>query len=167
MTEEDIIEASEWGFNCGPAALCAVLDRSPHGIREYLLDFEAKRYTNPAMMLKILKGLGVSYKQVYRGDSPYSRHVCQSIKTPRSLMRIQWSGSWTLPGIPMTSRQRHTHWVATRSNATEVFDINAMKVNNGWVSFDVWENSVVPWVGKHCVKGWSGSWWPTHIIEIK
>jgi len=40
--------ASEaWGFNCGPGALCAVLDLTPDELRPKLGDFEAKGYTNP------------------------------------------------------------------------------------------------------------------------
>lgn len=39
--------SDEWGFNCGPAALCAVLGLTPAELRPHLGDFERKRYTKP------------------------------------------------------------------------------------------------------------------------
>ena len=49
----------EWGFNCGPGALCAAL--TPEQLRPHLLDFESKRYTNPTLMEDVLNGMGVGW----------------------------------------------------------------------------------------------------------
>ena len=40
--EEADAMADEWGFNCGPAAICAVTGLSPEQLRPNLVDFESK-----------------------------------------------------------------------------------------------------------------------------
>lgn len=165
FSEEDANRASdEWGFNCGPAALCAVLDLTPAGLRPALRDFEQKGYTNPTLMFGVLDGLGIPYGKCYRGDvpapflNPYPRF---------GLVRIQWGGPWTRPGVPMRVRYRKTHWVACRGdNVTrEIFDVNAMG-DGGWLPFASWATRLIPWLIKECVPDGNGTWWPTHGIEL-
>lgn len=120
-------------------------------------DFEAKRYTNPTLMAAVLHAHGVRYRQKYRADTP------GSCRLDFGLMRVQWAGPWTRPGVPMAARYRMTHWVAMAGDA--IFDINALCVG-GWIARQVWEQRLVPWlIREACQKG-SGEWWPTHGWEL-
>ena len=162
FTKDDAERAwQEWGFNCGPGALCAILNLTPHELRPLLGDFEAKRYTNPTLMWKILMrcavAFGIRFDQVYRADDPVGKTTLKY-----GLLRVQWGGRWTNPGVPMRARYRHTHWVGVR-NMTEFFDVNAME----WLPFTVWNDQLVPWLCHAVVPGWDGTWWPTHAIEVR
>ena len=154
--------ADDWGFNCGPGALCAVLGLTPNEIRPHLGDFEHKRYTNPTLMWSILRGLGVKWRK--RRDTLWPAY---------GLARIQWAGPWTKPGVPIRARYRHTHWVAACmpdrditdrfSHVVGVWDINALK----WTDLASWATVLVPWLLKECEPKASGEWWLTHSVEVE
>jgi hypothetical protein len=154
--------ADEWGCNCGLAALAAVLGLSLAEIRPHLGDFEAKGYMNPTMMLAALRSLGVKWE------------VREHLWPSHGLCRVQWEGPWTAPGVPMRARYRHTHWVGAREvpanpvngGALEVFDVNAMHHNGGWIDFEVWRQRLVPWILKHAHPKASGAWHLTHRLQI-
>lgn len=151
--------AEEWGFNCGPGALCAVTGLTPAQIRPLMGDFEKKGYTNPTLMTEVLVRLRLTFRQTYRGDKPEKRvHA-----GPLSLVRVQWAGRWTDPGVPMRARYRHTHWVAV--DGEEVFDINAI-CSGGWMPVREWTDQLVPWLLKEAVHGATGQHWVTHVIEV-
>jgi len=154
--------ADQWRFNCGPAALCAVLDMTPEEIRPHLLDFEAKGYTNPTLMIEVLNRLRVRYRQVYRSDNPAG-----VISLNYGLMRVQWGGPWTKPNVPMRARYRQTNWVGMRrvDGIHQIFDVNAMCVG-GWLLYEEWAYQLVPWLLKQVCPKSDGRWWPTHAIEV-
>lgn len=163
MTDANVEAASAWRFNCGPAALCAVLGVTPDEIRPDLLDFEAKGYTNPTLMVGILRRLQVRYRIAYTerdGSLPSFPSF--------GLVRVQWGGPWTEPGVPVRVRYRHSHWIAARSAegsaGTMIFDINGL--SEGWILSTVWSDELVPWLLKQCEPKGNGKWWPTHIIEM-
>jgi hypothetical protein len=145
---------------------------TPEGIRPHLGDFERKGYMNPTLMTDSLRSLGVRYKQTFRSDNAVKNG---SVPWPQwGLVRIQWGGPWTEPGVPMRVRYRHTHWVAARRTRKivgttlyyqDVFDVNAMCAG-GWVSAIEWATQIVPWLLRECQPKASGDWWPTHCIEV-
>lgn len=47
----------DWGCNCGPSAIAAALGMTLGELRPHIHDFEAKGYTNPTLMYRILDGL--------------------------------------------------------------------------------------------------------------
>lgn len=149
-----------WGFNCGPGALCAVLNMTPAELRPLMGDFERKGYTNPRLMFEILRRTETLHKQTYRGDSPVG-----FLPMAFGLVRVQWGGPWTKPGVPMVARQRHTHWVAMREHNHDVFDVNAV-CSGGWIDFEEWHDKLVPWLCRRCCPKWDSTFWPTHCIEI-
>jgi len=166
FTIDDAIAAGEaWGFNCGPGALCAVLNKTPGEMRPLMGDFETKGYTNPTLMTDILKAQRVPHRTTYRRDAPGDPQF------PRlGVVRVQWAGPWTKPGVPMRVRYRETHWVAVRRDGLskqtlEVFDINAICVG-GWRSWREWSEQLVPWLIRQCNPKCSGEWWVTHVIEL-
>lgn len=164
--------ADAWGFNCGPAALCAVLGMTPNEIRPHMGDFERKGYTNPTLMGDVLLSLGVRTKLIFRGNNAMPSG---SVPWPQwGLVRVQWGGPWTEPGVPMRVRYRHTHWVASRRTRpiggtrlyhNDVFDVNAM-CEGGWISSVEWAAGLVPWLLRQCEPKAHGDWWPTHCIEV-
>ncbi len=157
----------QWGFNCGPSALCAVLGMTPDEIRPLMGDFERKRYTNPKLMLEVLRRSGANHRMTYRSDEP-GKPLPQ---LRNGLVRIQWSGPWTNPGVPVMARYRMTHWIAIQAGcALDVFDVNAIRFG-GWIERETWEARLVPFLLtfllKECVPGADGGWWPTHGIEVE
>jgi hypothetical protein len=154
--------ADEWGFNCGPAALCAALELTPDEVRPHLDGFDRKRYTNPTMMWDALRRLGVDWGKFVLGSKP--RH---SSRFPSlGLARVQWSGPWCDPGRPPQAAYRHTHWVAAcgSSDPVAIFDVN----NPGsWVSLDSWSTILVPWLLKETEPKSDGRWWLTHTVEVR
>jgi hypothetical protein len=159
--------SDEWGCNCGPAALAAVTGRSLDDIRPLMGDFERKRYTNPTLMLECLKRTGV-------------RFWWNTTTIPVfGLIRVQWEGPWTKPGVPVRVRYRHTHWVAIKNpesasiaNPTQphtnadIFDVNALN-SGGWIAYRDWATILVPWLLGECVPKASGNFHFTHFVEVE
>lgn len=165
--------ADAWGFNCGPGALCAVLGMTPAELRPHLFGFEKKGCTNPGLMALILQGLGVRWKPVF--ECTGAREPVSWVYPRFGLVRVQWSGPWTRPGVPVRARYRHTHWIAidcgeaapaTLDERTRVFDINAI-ADGGWCSWPAWANQLVPWLLRRAVPRADGRWWPTHCWEVR
>lgn len=154
VTLEDAQAAYDaWGANCGPGALAAALDKTLGEVRPHLLGFDAKRYTNPTMMLNALRQLGVRWKDVPRWPT-------------NGLVRVQWGGPWLRPGVPIAARYRHTHWIATRLTGDELraFDINGACV--GWMPFEEWSGRLVPWLLGQVAPRNDGTWHATHRLEL-
>jgi hypothetical protein len=160
FTFEEASSAWEGKFNCGPAAICAVLNLTPDELRPLMGDFFTKGYTNPTLMFETLHRCGVGYRRTYRCDVPGDLPPIH-----RGLIRVQFAGPWTEPGVPMKARYRQTHWVAARHGSTEIFDVNAMCVG-GWMPFSEWANQLIPWLIRECYPKANGLWWPTHAMEI-
>jgi len=156
FTLADTEAASEaWGANCGPGALAAVLGLTLEQVRPHLGDFERKHYTNPTLMLAALHSLEVTWCNS-PNDWPDS-----------GLIRVQWEGPWTAPGVPIRARYRQTHWIGSRRGEAgiEVFDINCMCVG-GWVRLAEWRDQVVPWLLRECHPKADGRWHTTHRLEV-
>ncbi len=163
ITADDAERAwNEWGCNCGPAAIAAVLGMSLDEVRPHMGDFESKRYTNPTLMWASLRSLGVRFS--FRGGD-LGRENWPSY----GLARIQWEGPWTKPGVPERARYRHTHWVGVNSRNPHnvgIFDVNALGNGTGWCDVMEWVGVIVPWILKECVPGADGRWHITHAVEI-
>jgi hypothetical protein len=156
--------ADEWGCNCGPSALAAIMGLTLDEVRPHMGDFERKGYTNPTLMFYALESVAARFR-----IRSIARNV-QLLGWPvYGLARIQWEGPWTKPGVPMRARYRHTHWVgAMHGNASiGIFDINCINNGQGWVSLENWRDHVVPWILKECVPRASGGWHITHSIEME
>lgn len=163
----------EWGFNCGPAAVAAMCGMSISELRPHLSDFENKHYTNPTLMWEILRNLGVRWKNTLNQCS--SEHQGMLAWPRFGLVRVQWEGPWTAPGVPMRVRYRHTHWVGAVSFGSDlavpgweepkIFDVNCLP-SGGWVPLSQWSEHVVPWILKQCQPKANGRWHLTHVVEL-
>ncbi len=152
----------EWGFNCGPAAVAVMTGLTIEEVRPHLGDFEQKRYTNPTLMFEILRSIGVKWKRLHSPDIPFGWDADDFPQF--GLVRIQWEGPWTEPGVPIAARYRHTHWIGAMKLNDEigVFDLNCCK----WVKIEAWVSKIVPWILEECVPRANGRWHVTHTIEI-
>lgn len=162
---EDVCRANdEWGCNCGPAAVAAIMDMTLDDARPHMSDFEAKGYTNPTTMFAALKNIGRPWREIGPRD-----HTVGRPWPTYGLARIQWEGPWTKPGVPMRARYRSTHWVGSASRedgAIGVFDVNAIGNGSGWVSLKDWARIVVPSI-LETFKRADGKWYITHAIEVE
>ena len=158
FTLDDVERASdEWGANCGPAALAVVAGLSLEQVRPFMGDFERKGYTNPTLMFDSLRRIGVRWQCTVVQRSSENQGM---LAWPEfGLVRVQWEGPWTTPGVPIRVRYRHTHWVgAIRvGEESKIFDVNCMCVG-GWVPLPEWSTSVVPWLLKQCEPKANGRW---------
>jgi hypothetical protein len=158
----------EWGANCGPSALAAIMGMTLDEVRPHMGDFEKKHYTNPTLMIAALRSTRAVYRLLKLGDQTGPAR-CTFVGFPKyGLARIQWEGPWTKPGVPMRARYRYTHWVgaAWRNNEVGIFDINCMNNGTGWCEYGNWKNIVVPNILKQYPRA-SGLWHITHAIEIE
>lgn len=92
---------TEWGANCGPHALAAILGKTLDEVRPSLGEFPG--YTNPTRLGAALRHFGVPYELV---KGMKSNTLCQGIN------RVQWEGPWLNPGVPVAAAYYQTHWVA-------------------------------------------------------
>jgi hypothetical protein len=157
FTEADSQTAyEEWGANCGPNALAFALQLPLSTVRHAIPDFEAKRYTSPTMMKAALSALSKSF-------TPGPISIEGLFYRPRiSLVRIQWLGPWTVPGMNPKWAYRQTHWIATWADgdAAMVFD-----VNGGVRTFDSWKSEIVPALTAAIPRA-DGGWRPTHVWRL-
>ncbi len=163
ITAQDAERAwDEWGCNCGPAALAAVVGVSLDTVRPHMGNFEAKRYTNPTLMWAALRSLGVQFS--FRGGD-----LGRENWPAYGLARIQWEGPWMKTGVPVRARYRHTHWVGVNSRDplnVGIFDVNALGNGTGWCDVMDWVGAIVPWILKECEPKADGRWHITHAVEI-
>lgn len=157
---DDQVRASdEWGANCGPGAIAAMCGLTLDEVRPHMGDFENKRYTNPTLMWATLDRLGIRWKRL---SAPLTWPAW-------GLVRIQWHGPWTAPGVPARAAYRHTHWVGacnSEHNGIGVFDINALGNGTGWSSLKDWGETLVPWLLSEVEPKADGTWSLTHVVEI-
>lgn len=147
----------DWSCNCGPGALAAILDLTLEEVHPLIPGFDAKRYTNPTMMNAALRNASRPFKKI------------GALWPGFGLVRIQWEGPWTEPGVPMAARYRFTHWVGTELRTADakrgVFDINCMNNGSGWCSLDDWAGNVAPWLAALYPQS-TGLWHVTHGLEV-
>jgi hypothetical protein len=150
---------TEWGANCGPGALAAITHKTLDEVRPYLGDFEKKHYTNPRLMFATLRRMGIEFTSRPGWNYP-----------DWGLIRVQWEGPWTAPGVPLHKRYRHSHWVGTYWDVINrmyyFFDINYINLG-GWLPFAEWEDYLVPWLLRQCEPDATGGWFPVQILHIK
>jgi len=157
-TLENFQEAwEEWGMNCGPGALSGILNLTPNEVKPHIPQFPKKKYTTHKMMAKALNTLGVPFERLFDNEDATGE---ENPPMPSvGLIRVQWSGPWD----DTPERYRHSHWIAVKNG--KVFDFNAINVG-GWISWEQWEKTLVPWLLEECEPKWTGRWWPTHCWEL-
>lgn len=144
----------EWGANCGPGALAAIVGLTLAAVRPHLGNFEQKRYTNPTLMYAALDSLGVRYEKLQDKSWP-----------SWGLVRVQWEGPWQ----HWIEKARHTHWIGAHTSKAvgrAVFDINCVNNGTGWVGFADWEQLIVPWLTAAYPEA-TGGWHIANSVEVR
>lgn len=154
---------AEWGCNCGPSSLAFALQMKLDDVRHAIPDFERKRYTSPTMMKMALANLGQNYRIVPpESFTPGSKVDVAPMFAPEpSLVRVQWCGPWTQPGMNPKWAYGYTHWIATwqQIGVSLVFDCNG-----GACRVESWIRNIVPLLTRFPRA--TGEWFPTHIWRL-
>lgn len=175
FTEQEANDAyKEWGCNCGPTSLAFALQIGLDQVRGKIPGFEEKRYTSPTMMKAGLANLGRAFKNA--GADP----AAMWDEKP-ALVRIQWTGPWTLPGANPKWAYRQTHWIVTwveivtnprvmsaaalEMGAREEAKLRVFDCNGGIRSFDSWKQEIVPLLTALYPRA-DGGWNPTHVWRV-
>lgn len=162
FTEEQMeAAADEWGCNCGPSALAFALQKPLGDVRYAIPGFDTKGYTSPTMMKAALANLRQPYTcaVIPLGGTNNLHRFWQ--ERP-SLMRVQWTGPWTKPGVNPKWAYRMTHWITIWKErvAHLVFDCNG-----GVRDLASWCDEIVPELTGLYPRA-DGGWYPTHIWTL-
>lgn len=155
--------AETWGANCGPGAVAAMMGLTLDELRPAMGDFERKGYTNPTLMIAVLKRIGAKFHVL-----TIDRTIIKLGWPIYGLARIQWEGPWTAPEAPPKWRYRQTHWIGSargQNGDIGIFDINCMNNGTGWCSIDDWQAVIAPALIANYPRA-NGKWHITHAIEI-
>lgn len=167
---EAVAAYQDWGMNCGPAALAAILDKPFNHVREAVesVGFAEKKYMSPTMMRKAIRLVG---GEIVGEQNPLALKNANSNKVTFplcGLARIQWCGPWTDNVGRVKWAYKHTHWVAAcRLLGDLKGDLVIFDVNGGARLYDDWKVRVVPTILAECVPRNNGEWYLTHSWEIE
>jgi hypothetical protein len=164
FSEEDAERAAkEWGCNCGPTALAFATRRHIEAVKDAIPCFTEKGYTSPTMMKAGLANLKVKYRAMLcaRNADSLLGELDQSL----SLVRIQFTGPWTAPGMNPKWAYWHTHWIAAwREVSSMMLSATVFDVNGGIRLLTDWEDKILPALASGQKR--DGGYFPTHVWRI-
>lgn len=135
--ESDAANA-EWGANCGPHSIAAIMQLPLHAVRAVLGEF--KGWMSPTMVGAALRALGAPYG-LHKGLK--TKALCEGVN------RVQWEGRWLDPGVPPLVAYHHTHWVAQVDGWVLCTVVSPAR----WVRKSDWEEALLrasrPWHVTH------------------
>jgi hypothetical protein len=172
FTEDEARTAnSEWGCNCGPAALAFALQVPLDKVRAALAPtgFEQRRYTSPTMMREALANLGQDFDAVRNPSGFADRGRAVMFARQMALVRIQWTGPWTADGKTQKWAARQTHWICCWADAHDVWQGGrrlVFDINGGMRTFDSWEREIVPLIVAEYPRA-DGGWYPANVWRLK
>lgn len=157
-----------WGFNCGPAALCAITGLTPEELRPFLVGFEAKPYLNPTTLRAAVRELDVPFDWLKFNHQGKHQLQEKCIGHHLHVARIQFGGPWTSGACPPRVAYLHTHWIAAyrSEGGVRVFDVNNPAVDGKvqWLPWAVWVVIAKALAGD--IQRADGTWWFTHAAAV-
>lgn len=135
---------NEWGANCGPCSLAAVLGEPLSEVRGLFDKFDKLRYCNPTHMQDALAKTAAKYRTGLK------------VRPKRGLVFVQWGGFET---APIAVQYRHTHWIAV--DGIVVFEVNAPHL----VSWTNWEEIMPPAMAEEYKRA-NGTYFIRTAIEV-
>lgn len=148
----DLEEAAEqWGANCGPGAIAALVERPLAIVLSAMPDFIDRGYTNPTHATRALDALGWNHARRDRFEG-------------HGLAFVQWCGPWDI-GANARWAYRHTHWLAYHecgNGEVAVYDVNNGQ-GGGWCWYDQWVAELAPHLlpkraTGHRIRQYIGAW---------
>lgn len=121
----------EWGANCGPCSIAAILGVSLAQVRPHLGDFEKRRYMNITHLKETLNSARVRYRSIGSGWLP--KH---------GLAFVQWGGH---ENKPIHVQYRFTHTIAvslTDKGVLAIFECNAPHL----IDWNEWQRVMPEWM---------------------
>lgn len=153
------LASTQWGANCGPAALAAALGTSLAAVREAVSETDGKgelsfrghmgaRQMRHALQVMAAKVTRIA-SQIAVGDT---EHELARAGAPRVVL-LQWMGPWE--AHPMRAAQ-HRHWIANVVLFEDVwiYDVNA----DDWLPFSRWRDEIVPMLMEPKCTGYRIGW---------
>lgn len=170
FTNDELAEAADaWGCNCGPAALAFALQIPLWSTRYALPRFVEKRHTTPTMMREALAAYHVTPWVVRLPEQKYPTDIAGMFDAlgTIALVRVQWTGPWTAPGINPKWGYVHSHWIAAWRDGVKDGGVNLVyDVNSGISSMQFWEYETVQRIIAGHARA-DGGWFPTHIWRVR
>jgi hypothetical protein len=126
----------EWGANCGPSALAAIVGSPLFAVRSYFPDFAKRRYVNPTHMQAAIGRTGRRGILTPRLDAGRGRAA------PRHGVAFLQFSSKKIDAMPIGVQYRYTHWVAVEGErrCRMVYDCN----HDGWMPWGDWWAEYMP-----------------------
>jgi hypothetical protein len=165
----DVEEAHKnFGANCGPCALAAILGVLVRRVRRVFPEFDRKPWVTPSTMWTAIRLAG--HTAIKRG-SQWPTY---------GLAVIQWHGPWIEPGGPGRAAYRYTHWVAvaeTVEYGRMVYDVNVRREwdqgpesdqRGAWVPLTWWDEEIAPRIMASIPRA-SGDWslrWTCDLVRM-
>ena len=163
----------EWGANCGPGALAAIMGVPVAQVRDRFPHFPAKAVTNLTQM----RAAAPSHVRVTPAApaDPAPRGPFPVVE--RALVQIQWTGRWTRPDA---NRQfayidclKNSHWVAARLSTSAspgvwVYDVNVNwdgEIPGGWVPVATWATRIALMIIEE--KKARTGWYAREILQLR
>jgi hypothetical protein len=173
-SQEDAATAHERrGFNCGPAALAFALRITPDRAMDAIPGFDARKYTSPTMMKVALQLLGVHCRDVTRkftgsADREANAENVNRMFSPDgvALVRLQWTGPWTEPGMNPKWAYSHTHWICAWEEPAVKGGKAVFDINGGTMTYAEWTKEIAPAITASIQRA-DGGYFPTHIWRIE
>lgn len=163
-TQEQSQQAfNEWGANCGPHALAFALGLPLIRVKQYLPDFEPKRYMNPTMMGEALCLAGVNFTRSLFTKASLGVALEKMFHHRITIVRIQWEGPWLNAGVPKVAAYCHTHWVAAWNPDPDGISCHVYDVNCGAVHASHWEQTALADLMQ---EQRATGWYPTHFYRL-
>ena len=82
-----------------------------------------------------------------------------------SLVRIQWTGPWTMPGMSFKWAANYTHWICCwREEVPPV--LRVFDINGGVMAFEQWQREIVPAIVA-TIKRADGGWYPSNVWQLE
>jgi len=164
--DEAAIDAANkaWHCTCGPVAIACILGLTLDQVRP-LIGSDYRGWMNPTQVRAALDRAGVRVEEIprdrlYRPDG--LKRGAQIYAAAYGLMRLQFAGPWSEPGVPPRVAYRHTHWVASmagKDGFPVMYDINW-----GWMETGRYFRNMDE-LALETPRS-TGKWWPTHIYEV-
>ena len=126
----------EWGANCGPTALAAVLGCPVSEVRHLFPDFAKRKYANPSQIRQAVESAGRSCQV-----TPQHRNGRDRLVPRNGLMFLQWSSD-DIDRKPIIVQYRSTHWVGVRDQL--LYDCNAADGQGAWLDKQDWKLELWP-----------------------